>query len=299
MVLGGVARDGKVYVLHVADDPNEPKSWSPRDLHPYRTRHDVWLRGLSPCGGVGFNPALRRFAPRGEAGSGLAAPAHEPGSGLCPGHDQRSCGARAFSPVHRTSVARIGNPLSRVRRRRLARVRFNPLSQPYNPTRHGDQLLLAMHLLEWLPFMNQTAGCNTPLRIAPTPLAQPPPLSPPALRCCAPRGGKQVPVWLRQPMNRAEGSAATRTNGHNWRTALSLVHAQREALTRNPLREAGPKGLSASQNQSSLALRKTQTSKPTPEPPPRARPHRLALRRGASVALVAKFIHEPGHTPRI
>ncbi len=76
MVLGGVARDGKVYVLHVADDPNEPKPWSPKDLARYRTRHDAWLRGLCE---VGFNPALRRFAPRGEAGSGLAAPAHEPG----------------------------------------------------------------------------------------------------------------------------------------------------------------------------------------------------------------------------
>ncbi len=68
MVLGGVARDGKVYVLHVADDPNEAKPWSPRDMHPYRTRHDVWLRGLSPWE-VGFNPALRRFAPRGKAGA--------------------------------------------------------------------------------------------------------------------------------------------------------------------------------------------------------------------------------------
>ncbi len=29
MILGGVARDGKVYVLHVADDPNERKPWSP------------------------------------------------------------------------------------------------------------------------------------------------------------------------------------------------------------------------------------------------------------------------------
>ena len=26
MVLGGVARDGKVYVLHVADDPNESQT---------------------------------------------------------------------------------------------------------------------------------------------------------------------------------------------------------------------------------------------------------------------------------
>jgi len=34
MVLGGVTRDGKVYVLHVADDPSEQKPWSPDDLKP-------------------------------------------------------------------------------------------------------------------------------------------------------------------------------------------------------------------------------------------------------------------------
>ncbi len=79
MVLGGVARDGKVYVLHVADDPNERKPWSPRDMARYRTRHDAWLRGLCPYGEVEFNPALSPSGTRGKAGSGLAAPAHEPG----------------------------------------------------------------------------------------------------------------------------------------------------------------------------------------------------------------------------
>ena len=43
MVLGGVARDGKVYVLHVADDPNEIKPWSPKDLAPLKCRHQDWI----------------------------------------------------------------------------------------------------------------------------------------------------------------------------------------------------------------------------------------------------------------
>jgi len=48
MVLGGVARDGKVYVLHVADDPNERKPWSPDDLRPLKGRHQDWITVLSP-----------------------------------------------------------------------------------------------------------------------------------------------------------------------------------------------------------------------------------------------------------
>jgi len=127
MVLGGVARDGKVYVLHVADDPDERKPWSPTDMRPLKGRHQDWITALSM--------------------------------------------------VHAQREALTRNPLSRVRQRRLARVRLNPLSQAfaYNPTRHGDHLALAMRLLEW-PLMSTFVGCNEPLRIAPPPLAQPPPI---------------------------------------------------------------------------------------------------------------------------
>jgi len=127
MVLGGVARDGKVYVLHVADDPNDRKPWSPIDLRPLKGRHQDWITALSP--------------------------------------------------VHRVGEAEAGDPLSRVAQRALARVRRQPLSQAfaYDPTRHGDQLALAMRLLEW-PLMNILAECNEPLRIAPPALAQPPPI---------------------------------------------------------------------------------------------------------------------------
>jgi len=48
MVLGGVARDSKVYVLHVADDPNAPKPWSTNDLKPLKGRHQDWIAALSP-----------------------------------------------------------------------------------------------------------------------------------------------------------------------------------------------------------------------------------------------------------
>ena len=97
MVLGGVARDGKVYVLHVADDPNDPKPWSPKDLRPLKARHQDWITALrSPCG-------------------------------------------------------------------------------TYDPTRYGDQLALAMRLLEW-PLLDAPVGCNEPLRIAPPERAQPPPI---------------------------------------------------------------------------------------------------------------------------
>ena len=108
MVLGGVARDGKVYVLHVADDPNEIKPWSPKDLKPFKCRHQNWIAAVS------------KLSPH-------------------------PCGT-------------------------------------YNPTRHGDQLILAMRLLEW-PVLTNSVGCNEPLRIAPPPLAQPPPLSSRNLLC--------------------------------------------------------------------------------------------------------------------
>ncbi|MCF6328865.1 MAG: hypothetical protein L3J02_03585, partial [Henriciella sp.] len=178
MVLGGVARDGKVYVLHVADDPNEPKPWSPRDLKPYRTRHDAWLRSLSPCGEVGFCEALRCCAPRFAkqvTRSGFAC-AMDRAQGCAPNTTSGHCGVGALSPVHRAAGA--GDPLSRVRRRRLARVRLNPLSQAfaYNPTRHGDQLMLATHLLERPPMLALTAH-NTPSQTAPPAQAQPPPIS--------------------------------------------------------------------------------------------------------------------------
>ena len=80
MVLGGVTRDGKVYVLHVADDPNERKPWSPSAPKP-----TPWN--------------LMRLV---------------------------------------TGIA-------------------------FDPTRFGDQLVLAMRLLEWPALV----GDNTPLRIAP------------------------------------------------------------------------------------------------------------------------------------
>ena len=134
MVLGGVARDGKVYVLHVADDPSERKPWSPDDLRPLKCRHQDWITALSL--------------------------------------------------VHRAGEAAVGDPLSRVARSALARVRLQPLSQAYDPTRHGDQIALAMRLLEW-PIMSTLVGCNEPMRIAPPARAQPPPLFSPALRCCA------------------------------------------------------------------------------------------------------------------
>ena len=88
MVLGGVARNGKVYVLHVADDPNDPKPWSP--------------------------------------------------------------GAPKSSPWNRTPD----------NRRDLARL---VMGIAFDPTRFGNQLMLAMRLLEWPALV----GCNTPTRIAP------------------------------------------------------------------------------------------------------------------------------------
>jgi len=128
MVLGGVARDGKVYVLHVADDPNERKPWSPKDLRPLKGRHQNWITALSL--------------------------------------------------VHAQREALTRNPLSRVALRALARVRLSPLSQAfaYDPTRHGDQLLLALWLRVWSALMNLRVACNEPSRLAPTPRAQPPPL---------------------------------------------------------------------------------------------------------------------------
>ena len=92
MVLGGVARDGKVYVLHVADDPNERKPWSP------------------------------------------SAPIISPWNRI---------------PGERRDLARLVTGTA------------------FDPTRFGDQLMLAMRLLEWPALV----GCNEPTRIAPpTPL---------------------------------------------------------------------------------------------------------------------------------
>ncbi len=125
MVLGGVARDGKVYVLHVADDPSERKPWSPKDLRPLKGRHQDWITALSPV-------HVR------------AKPDTEPASHRCAEGAQRG-------------------------------AKLNPLSQAYNPTRHGDQLALAMRLLGWA-LLNTLVGGSEPSRIAPTPRAQPPPL---------------------------------------------------------------------------------------------------------------------------
>ncbi len=88
MVLGGVARDGKVYILHVADDPNAPKPWSPSA--PTRT---PWNRVLA----------------------------------------------------ERRDLVRLVKGIA------------------FDSTRFGDQLMLAMRLLEWPALV----GRNTPTRIAP------------------------------------------------------------------------------------------------------------------------------------
>ncbi len=100
MVLGGVARDGKVYVLHVADDPNAPKPWSPRAPTP-----TPWNRIPDNC----------------------------------------------------RDLVRLVTGIA------------------FDPTHFGDQLMLAMRLLEWPP-MRAHVGGNEPLRIAPPALAQPPPM---------------------------------------------------------------------------------------------------------------------------
>ena len=100
MVLGGVARDGKVYVLHVADDPNASKPWSPR-----KSKLTPWNRVL----------------------------------------------------VEHRDLVRLVTGIA------------------FDPTRHGDQLMLAMRLLEW-PLMNTCLGRNEPLRTAPPARAQPPPI---------------------------------------------------------------------------------------------------------------------------
>ena len=54
-------------------------------------------------------------------------------------------------------------------------VRLRSPCGTYDPTRFGDQVALAMRLLEW-SLMSTLVGCNEPLRIAPPPLAQPPPI---------------------------------------------------------------------------------------------------------------------------
>ncbi len=92
MVLGGVARDGKVYVLHVADDPNERKPWSPSAPTP--------------------------------------------------------------TPWNRVPGTPVGE------RRDLVRL---VTGIAFDPTRFGDQFMLAMRLLEWPALV----GCNEPTRIAP------------------------------------------------------------------------------------------------------------------------------------
>ncbi len=99
MVLGGVARDGKVYVLHVADDPREKKPWSPS-----KPKLTPWNR----------------------------------------------------VPSERRDLVRLVTGIA------------------FDPTRHGDELALAMRLLEW-PVMLDFDARNEPRRVAPPALAQPPP----------------------------------------------------------------------------------------------------------------------------
>ena len=125
MVLGGVARDGKVYVLHVADDPNAPNSWSPSDLRPLKGRHQDWIAALSPVHAPQARNLLREAAPKALSAS------------------QNQAFSQAFA---------------------------------YDPTRYGDQLMLALWMRAWLPLMSTLVGCNEPLRIAPPALAQPPPI---------------------------------------------------------------------------------------------------------------------------
>ncbi len=88
MVLGGVAKDGKVYVLHVADDPNDIQPWSPSKPT------------LSPWNRV---------------------------------------------PSERRGLVRLVTGIA------------------FDPTRFGDQLALAMRLLEWPALV----GRSEPMRIAP------------------------------------------------------------------------------------------------------------------------------------
>ncbi len=99
MVLGGVARDDKVYVLHVADDPNERKPWSP------------------------------------------SAPTFSPWNRI---------------PDERRDLVRLVTGIA------------------FDPTRHGDQLMLAMRLLEW-PLILAFDVHNQILRLIPNAVAQPPP----------------------------------------------------------------------------------------------------------------------------
>ncbi len=131
MVLGGVARDGKVYVLHVADDPSETKPWSPDDLRPLKGRHQDWIAALSKLSS--------RVSPHGERSRTM--------------HTPRPM-VRLRSPCGQLCASYI---------------------KSYDPTRHGDQLALAMRLLEW-PLMNTCVGRNEPLRLAPPARAQPPPI---------------------------------------------------------------------------------------------------------------------------
>ena len=128
MVLGGVARDGKVYVLHVADDPSDPKPWSPGDLRPLKGRHQDWIAALSK-----LSPSLSRHG--------------------CERKSLCTRRARWFDLAHHRRATSGSQVL-----------------HAYDPTRHGDQILLAMRLLEW-PLINTSVGCNEPLRIAPFALA--------------------------------------------------------------------------------------------------------------------------------
>ncbi len=131
MVLVGVARDGKVYVLHVADDPNEIKPWSPKDLKPFKGRHQDWITALSPV-----HAPRHQWEARNQLGE--AAPRH-PWEALSASQNQAL--SQAFA---------------------------------YNPTRHGDQLTLAMRLLEWPPMLALDAHSQI-LRLIPSAAAQSPP----------------------------------------------------------------------------------------------------------------------------
>ena len=140
MVLGGVARDGKVYVLHVADDPSERKPWSPDDLRPLKGRHQDWIAAISELSPQVFPrvfPQNDLNCPHGERSRTI-------GRGVCMVRLRSPCGAGIAA------------------------------EQIYNPTRHGDQLMLAIRLLEWFSTM-ALIGRNEPSRIAPPPRAQPPP----------------------------------------------------------------------------------------------------------------------------
>ena len=149
------------------------------------------MSAVSPCVEVGFCEALRCCAPRfakrvpyrfahmnrAEGSHAARTNGHSYGTALSPQQHHWSSHGHSLEPGPSRRRSLRGRPASqRVARRALARCKTQPLSQIYNPTRHGDPLTLALWLHLYLPLTNQIVGCNTPLRIAPIPTARPPPI---------------------------------------------------------------------------------------------------------------------------